>query len=638
MAAAIWIVAESPTAVETAAILLRPLGDVWSGRPTAGSWADAPAPDLLVLCAEDEPTGELRRLEQILAFVRRVAHPRRAPPPILFVVPDRGHPGADLARSLIDDRTVETVTPPLDPDTLARSAAALLTRPVLPPSLQERARRDFVTDRVALLYAGLDLPALRQAIDPRNAPTPVLLVGEQGTARGLLARYIHQLAEPVREAAVTLSAATLEAGLVERRLAEVTRGRRVSIYLAGLDRLDPAVQEELACALADGGWIGLESVRWIASVERVDRLIAPIRLLAWLRVELPALRARSDWPALVGGLAELWGAGSGRSVQIEDGALERLRSYGWPRNLRELEHVLTESLEACPESALRAEHVQLGPAAGPTMPTPPEEPASGKESEAEMEEPAAEVAPTPTEASRRVEVPADATNTDGAAPDGEGRAVREIGMGALVGPLAQEIHQPVLAIRTFANLLEELPDGESLRDRLSSLVEGDLARVESAMGRFEQFATLGDPKPSAVNVSAVVAAELERRRAHMAEEGLVILEELDREGPPAVADPDQLQFAIGALLDRALRMVPAGGDLYVGTFYLPADSLQAARQRLLIRFHSPEDVLVAPEGASGSERPLEVVMAQALIERMGGHFAVDSSGSQDNVILIDLPA
>ena len=118
MAAAIWIVAESSTAVETAAILLRPLGDVWTGLPTPASWTDAPAPDLLVLCAEDEPAGELRRLERALAFVSSVTHPRRAPAPILFVVPDRGHPGADLARRLIDDRMVETLTRPSEPNTL----------------------------------------------------------------------------------------------------------------------------------------------------------------------------------------------------------------------------------------------------------------------------------------------------------------------------------------------------------------------------------------------------------------------------------------------------------------------------------------------------------------------------------------
>jgi hypothetical protein len=36
--------------------------------------------------------------------------------------------------------------------------------------------------------------------------------------------------------------------------------------------------------------------------------------------------------------------------------------------------------------------------------------------------------------------------------------------------------------------------------------------------------------------------------------------------------------------------------------------------------------------------PLEVVLAKSLIARMGGAFAVDASGAQDNLILLELPA
>jgi hypothetical protein len=59
---------------------------------------------------------------------------------------------------------------------------------------------------------------------------------------------------------------------------------------------------------------------------------------------------------------------------------------------------------------------------------------------------------------------------------------------------------------------------------------------------------------------------------------------------------------------------------------------------LLIRFHSPEEVLAPPDDVPGASVPLEVVFARSLVERMGGTFAVDASGDQDNVVLIDLPA
>ena len=99
-----------------------------------------------------------------------------------------------------------------------------------------------------------------------------------------------------------------------------------------------------------------------------------------------------------------------------------------------------------------------------------------------------------------------------------------------------------------------------------------------------------------------------------------------------MVDRAQLSFAIGALLDRALKMIPPGGDLQVGNFQ------QGARHRVLIRFHSPEEVLVPPPGLPGASLPIEVLLARAAIERMGGRFSADASGANDNLILLELPA
>ena len=85
-------------------------------------------------------------------------------------------------------------------------------------------------------------------------------------------------------------------------------------------------------------------------------------------------------------------------------------------------------------------------------------------------------------------------------------------------------------------------------------------------------------------------------------------------------------------------MVPPGGDLYVGSLHRRAGEDGQAAHRLLIRFHSPEDVLIRPADLPGGRAPIEVVLARELVERMGGVFAIDTSGSQDNVVHIELPA
>ena len=115
-----------------------------------------------------------------------------------------------------------------------------------------------------------------------------------------------------------------------------------------------------------------------------------------------------------------------------------------------------------------------------------------------------------------------------------------------------------------------------------------------------------------------------------------MLRELDAQAPPLIADESQVRLAIRSLLDLALRLVPQGGDLYLGSAWRPKGEGSAAGHRILLRFHSPEEVLTGPSGEPDGEF-LEVVIARDLFERSGGSFAIDASGAQDNVILVQLP-
>ena len=138
-------------------------------------------------------------------------------------------------------------------------------------------------------------------------------------------------------------------------------------------------------------------------------------------------------------------------------------------------------------------------------------------------------------------------------------------------------------------------------------------------------------------LAALIGAELERRADKLRARSVVLQRELDFEAPPARADEERIRFAIGMLFDRALRMLPSSGELYVGSLHQAESADRSGHHRVLIRFQSPEEVLIAPEDGPGPSQPLEVVLARALIEGVGGSFAVDVSGVQDNIVLIELP-
>ncbi len=651
----IWIVSEDVVSRETLAAHLSAIGSVRSGGPDRKAWRDAEAPDLIALVPVESSTGDLTELERLLGFLRGTSHSRRAPAPVLYVEPPAGHPSAELACALIDDRPVARLVSPIDPDELLARAAALLDRPVLPVSLRERARREWVTQRVEGLYAGVDLPPLRTAIDPRNAARPVLLVGEPGTEPGLLARYVHNLAEPARDALVVLPAAALAEGEIERRILGRSASGRVSVYLEDLDQAAPELQHELAHVLAESGLLGIEPIRWIASARRSDRLVSRLRWLGWIRVDLPALRLRSDLPELAQRILDARAAVRGRRVMLQPDALARLARYAWPGNLRELEAVLEASLASSSGDALDAASLVIPPEASvegiapwavtsapePLEPESVPEPRAAETADVEQVplieaealpdaeisvEAAAEVAPlvAPAAALVSAEVPAPTA----AAPS--------LSLAEVARPLGDELRPSLLALRTSAALLEQRPHDDSLRQNLSSRLGNDVARVENALSRLERFASFGMPKLAPVDLVALVRGELERQRGRMRERALVVLEELDSGAPAVLADAEQLRFALEVLLDRALRMVPTGGDLYLGSFHRAERGDAPARHRLLLRFHSPEEVLVAPDDEGTGAPVLEVVFARSLVERMGGTFAVDASGLAENLVVIEL--
>jgi hypothetical protein len=672
--AAIWIVSESSPLLATLAHHVEPLGEVWSGRPERADFKAAPNPDLLILCgAVDSIRHEA--LERMLAFVREIPQPRRAAPPVLYLAADTESRSAARLERLFDDRHLAQLHFPFDPDELQERARDLLDANTLPVGMRERARQAWVTREVERLYAGVDLPALRQAIDPRNAHRPVLLLGEPGTRRGLLARYVHNLAEPARDVLVPVVLQAVGAGELERAIMTRTVGRRATVYLDGIERAGAALEEELAHLLGASGALALEPLRWIAAATRASALDRSLRELTWLRVELPPLRARPDKGALIDACVRAAAERQGRELVLEPAARERLLEYGWPGNLRELELVAEASCAAASGSSIapadlriagRAPRVEAPLATEVALETEPvrEDERAGEPERVVTAEPEllassdedlmlatleASEAPLPGELldDQSPEIsdeelleleelepewepvpPATMTEPSPAQPALLSRD--------LVLPLARTIRGPLRAVRTYASLVEQRPEDVQVRRELCALIERDLGGLDDSLQRVERFARLGVPVPRPFDLASVLGAELDARQPLARANSLVVLRELDALAPPLLADKNQVRLAAGALLDLALRLVPPGGDLYLGSAWRPGMEGRAGGHRILLRFHSPEDVLTGPGGEADGEY-LEVVMARELFARAGATFAVDASGAQDNVILVELP-
>jgi DNA-binding NtrC family response regulator len=206
----------------------------------------------------------------------------------------------------------------------------------------------------------------------RAAPTeaPVLLIGETGTGKDLVARAVHAASARAAGPFVVVDCRALAEDALEDELFgnegnDVERGRLElaaggTVLLDDVDAMPLRVQGRLLRAVTDGR---LERARGARVVDLDCRFLATTNhdlgalvrdgrfredlyfALAIVPVRLPALRERiGDLKALVAHFVEKCGRGRRSAVKLGEGVLALLSAYDWPGNVRELENMVARAL------------------------------------------------------------------------------------------------------------------------------------------------------------------------------------------------------------------------------------------------------------------------------------------------------
>jgi DNA-binding NtrC family response regulator len=247
-----------------------------------------------------------------------------------------------------------------------------------------------------------ETPSVRElhALVERVAGTEstVLIRGESGVGKELVARAVHRLSRRNKQPFVVVDCASLHENLLQSELFGHEKGAytgairlkhglfevadRGTIFLDEIAEITPPLQVKLLRVLETGvfrrvgGTADVKvNVRVIAATNRdLESMIrtGSFREDLYYRLnvfslQIPPLRDRpDDIPLIVDHYIRNSAIVPKRKVKTSAEAMEVLRRYPWPGNARELENVVERALILCDGSAITAEHLPLGVRLGPS--------------------------------------------------------------------------------------------------------------------------------------------------------------------------------------------------------------------------------------------------------------------------------
>jgi len=296
--------------------------------------------------------------------------------------------------TLVDEQPVRTDRPIPYGSTIRIGRATLELRleegaePVLPLATPCFESMVGTTPRMHTLFGQIDRFARHDA--------PLIILGETGTGKELVARALHKRGPRARGPFVAINCSAISPQLFESELFGHERGaftgavrarpgaieaaHRGVLFLDEIGDLPLELQPKLLRVLETSSVTPVGSfqprpvdVRVVAATHKdLGRMVEEGQFRAdlfyrlfVLTLELPPLRERmEDLPALVRHMLESFAA-DGPPVSLTAAAMTRLRAHSWPGNVRELRHVLTRAFASCEHREINErELLFLEPSAG----------------------------------------------------------------------------------------------------------------------------------------------------------------------------------------------------------------------------------------------------------------------------------
>ncbi|MFT4132975.1 sigma-54-dependent transcriptional regulator [Labrys sp. (in: a-proteobacteria)] len=305
-------------------------------------------------------------------------------------------------------------------EAVKEGAEQFLTKPIELPVLHAILKRLFANQRLQRQQRAVATRESRERVDPfagqsaaikklaaqaikiRGTSSPVLILGETGSGKSQLAKWLHRNGPRAEEPFVDLNCAGLSHDFLEAELFGHEKGAFTgavvakcgllevadggTVFLDEIGDMDMRVQSKLLKALEEKRFRRLGAVREreidIALIAATHKDLAEevgkgtFRSDLYFRISaipllVPALRDRiEDIPVLASTLLAQIPASRGRQLDLSDEAMGTLCSYAWPGNIRELRNVLERATLLCEHDRIMPHDLRFNLMLGGTLACP----------------------------------------------------------------------------------------------------------------------------------------------------------------------------------------------------------------------------------------------------------------------------
>jgi DNA-binding NtrC family response regulator len=466
---------------------------------------------------------------------------------------------------------------------------------------------------------------------------PVLISGEIGCGQERVVRALAAVEKNLGVAVfpVSIDARELHAEDLAQKGSQLAQCRLLSdsaptLLIENLDKCPAAAQWRLLSFLQDQEE-AIGALRYLTTascdlLERVyggDFLEALYYKLATLTLKLPPLRERNeDIPVLAKSITGSYAAALDVVEPIfSSQAVDRLRNYLWFGNLKELETVIARTLTVRGGATIDAGDLVFDFSADVAV-------AAEPFTLAHSEPPEAGAVTQP-----KLQVyngQADASGLANGVP-------KPVELSIVIHELAHELKNPMVTIKTFAQLLGDRYDDESFRARFQEIVGADIERMDDLLEVMIEFADFAQPKRSHVALGEKLRCVAKEIQAESTKRQTRFEWKSNGGGDDVHVDESQLTYVLRNVLLAVVAQAKLGSEIDIDVAPRRG-SMSIAYLREGARVTSITHYL--SDGAAPRDEgilPLRILLAKQLFERNGGRMVMDQSDPEKDILRLEFP-